>query len=93
MAGQPLPFPSLGANTRRAWIKSMPFIAMTFPGQRTASETQLPPLIGRIISQPSRRHGICACRPLRKRQRQLTRASFCNERSSWSGFLPNNTGQ
>ena len=25
--------------------------------------------------------------------RQLTRANFCSERSSWSGFLPNNTGQ
>jgi hypothetical protein len=27
------------------------------------------------------------------RGRQLTRASFCNERSSWSGFLPNSCGQ
>ena len=27
------------------------------------------------------------------RGRQLTRSSFCSERSSWSGFLPNNTGQ
>ncbi len=27
------------------------------------------------------------------RGRQLTRASFCSERSSWSGFLPNNCGQ
>ena len=88
------PFLSLPRGQYEKGIKSMPFVAVASSDGELASKTQSPRLIGGGVTLDTQ---VLAAKSapwaLGKRARQLIRASFCSERSSWSGFLPNNTGQ